>query len=315
MAKLENLFVVPANTFDNVKGEFPIGFFIWNTQQKEKIERIEADVLDLNGNFIKNKFFYTYDNEKGKINEWLNHFKIPKNSENIGFLMADAPDFQNNNFVCLLNEKGTRHGIFLTISQNNLKESCIYLTVRHSIESSWLNDRDQFLYPNKGWEKDTKFQNDCLAFALFHGQNRITSNGGINHWIPFTEQEVNSREKFDSNFMTNFIKGKLKPTGNGTLLEAEKHRITALVFSAEAQAVFEAGKALWIYYHTQPKCNVNASLYDIREYFQGRNEAGKMNNKSQDETYNQLIGELRDSLKKLAKKIEPKVYEYGFLKA
>jgi hypothetical protein len=315
LAKLENLFVVPANTFDNVKGEFPIGFFIWNTQQKEKIERIEADVLDLNGNFIKNKFFYTYDNEKGKINEWLNHFKIPKNSENIGFLMADAPDFQNNNFVCLLNEKGTRHGIFLTISQNNLKESCIYLTVRHSIESSWLNDRDQFLYPNKGWEKDTKFQNDCLAFALFHGQNRITSNGGINHWIPFTEQEVNSREKFDSNFMTNFIKGKLKPTGNGTLLEAEKHRITALVFSAEAQAVFEAGKALWIYYHTQPKCNVNASLYDIREYFQGRNEAGKMNNKSQDETYNQLIGELRDSLKKLAKKIEPKVYEYGFLKA
>ena len=60
--------------------------------------------------------------------------------------------------------------------------------------------------------------------------------------------------------------------------------------------------------------NVNASLYDIREYFQGRNEAGKMNNKSTDETYMKLISELRDSLKILAKKIEPKVYEYGFLK-
>jgi hypothetical protein len=115
--------------------------------------------------------------------------------------------------------------------------------------------------------------------------------------------------------MTNFIKGKLKPTGNGTLLETEKHRTTALVFSPEATDVFEAGKALWIYYHAQPKCNVNASLYDIREHFQGRNEAGKMNNKSEDETYSQLIGDLRDNLKKLAKKIEPKVYEYGFLKA
>jgi hypothetical protein len=59
---------------------------------------------------------------------------------------------------------------------------------------------------------------------------------------------------------------------------------------------------------------VNASLYDIREYFQGRNEQGKMNNKSADETYMLLIGHLREKLKQLAEKIEPKVYEYGFLK-
>jgi hypothetical protein len=39
-----------------------------------------------------------------------------------------------------------------------------------------------------------------------------------------------------------------------------------------------------------------------------------MNNKSDDETYNKLIGNLREVLKELAKKIEPKVYEYGFLK-
>jgi len=71
---------------------------------------------------------------------------------------------------------------------------------------------------------------------------------------------------------------------------------------------------LWKYYHTQPNCNVNASLYDIREYFQGRNENGKMNNKSSDETYTKLIADLRESLKILAQKIEPKVYEYEFLK-
>jgi hypothetical protein len=39
-----------------------------------------------------------------------------------------------------------------------------------------------------------------------------------------------------------------------------------------------------------------------------------MNAKSEDETYNALIKTLRDAAKALAKKIEPKVYEYGFLR-
>jgi hypothetical protein len=98
-----------------------------------------------------------------------------------------------------------------------------------------------------------------------------------------------------------------------------------LVFSDKALAVFDAGRQLWQYYHHTINANkvvppsgvrglVNASLYDIREHFQGRNPAGKMNNKSQDETYSQLINNLRQQLKILAKKIEPKVYQYGFLK-
>ncbi|MDR0561127.1 MAG: hypothetical protein LBG73_00365, partial [Spirochaetaceae bacterium] len=89
-------------------------------------------------------------------------------------------------------------------------------------------------------------------------------------------------------------------------------------FSEEAQAVLSAGKALWKYYHGKIKNNraasVNASFYDIREFFQGRKESGTMNTKSADETYTALIGGLRDAQKVLAKKIEPKVYEYGFLR-
>nr|MCU0393753.1 hypothetical protein [Thermoflexibacter sp.] len=185
------------------------------------------------------------------------------------------------------------------------------------------NDRDQFLYPQEGWQQDTAFQNDCLAFTLFHGQNRISVKDGINHWIPFTEKEVDAQEKFQSNFMTDFIKGKLKAVGNGNLLETEKVRTTPLSFSPEAIAVFDAGRELWKYYHatiknipawTGTQASVNASLYDIRAFFQGRNEQGKMNNKSEDETYNELLDNLRDALKVLAQKIEPKVYEYGFLK-
>jgi hypothetical protein len=170
------------------------------------------------------------------------------------------------------------------------------------------------LYPNDGWQTDTEFQNDCLAFTLFHGQNRISCKYGSNHWIPFTEQEVNAREKFESNFMSKFINGKLKNDQSGDLFGNQTQRTTPLVFSPEATAVFDAGRELWKYYHQQPNCNVNASLYDIKEYFQGRNEKGTMNHKSSDEAYTKLIGNLRETLKQLAATIEPKVYEYEFLK-
>jgi hypothetical protein len=59
--------------------------------------------------------------------------------------------------------------------------------------------------------------------------------------------------------------------------------------------------------------DINASFYDIREYFQG-SKSGKMGVSSTDERYSELIKALRDAQKILAARIEPKVYEYGFLK-
>ena len=196
----------------------------------------------------------------------------------------------------------------LKFSQGNILPLSIYFAVRHCMESNWLNDRDQFLFPNDGWQTDFEFQTDCLAFTLFHGQNRITTSEGINHWIPFTEQDVNAKEKFASNFMTNFIKGKLPNTNEVTLFENTTQKNEALEFSEEAKAVFEAGKELWRYYHEQPSVNVNASYYDIREYFQGRNDKGKMNAKSSDEKYTELNAELKTKLNILADKIKPKIY-------
>lgn len=58
----------------------------------------------------------------------------------------------------------------------------------------------------------------------------------------------------------------------------------------------------------------NASFYDIRAFFQGRDEKGKMKTDSQDEHYMELLKDLRKKQKLLAKQIEEKVYEYGFLR-
>lgn len=311
-SKIEKIFLAPADTFDNVKGKFPIGFSIFNSEIKEKFYFISADVFDKNVNFIGSKNLYSYDElKKGKINDWLRNHYDKKNSV-IGIMHNNKTDFQHNSQVVITSFDNKDHTTPITFL--NLIEMCIYLAMRHSIPATWLNDRDQFLYPNDGWQTDFDFQNDCLAFTLFQSQNRITSQEGVNHWIPFTEQEVNAQNRFESNFMTDFINGKIKIDNKTNLFGTIENLTFKREFSEEATAVFDAGRELWAYYHSQPNVNVNASFYDIREYFQGRNDKGRMNSKSDDATYTELISDLRNNLNFLADKIKPKIYEYEFLK-
>ncbi|MCB8788184.1 hypothetical protein [Planktothrix agardhii] len=314
-AKLENLFIAPADTFDNVKGQFPIGFFIWNSDRTEIFNEILADVYNKNSEFIKQKLICSYDKEKN-IGVWFNRIRNKENHLSIGMMESGRNDFQHNNLINIQHNISTEksHAATINFTLKNLIPCCVFFSVRLSIEATWLNDRDQFLYPNDNWENDTEFQNDCLAYTLFHGQNRITSKEGTNHWIPFTEQEVNAQNKFESHFMTDFINGKIKVEEEVSLFGSASSPNQKREFSVEAKAVFDAGRELWGYYHKQPNVNVNASLYDIREYFQGRNDKDIMNSKSDDAHYMQLIGELRNQLNFLADKIKPKIYEYEFLK-
>ena len=309
-AELKKCFIVPAKTFDNVKGSFPIGFKIWDTSNEEEFYHISADVYDEKSEYLGIKDLWAYG--KGNlINDWVKTYR-KTDSDSIATIIGVGSDFQNQRLVRLgephMDVPAKNHN--WQITKDNLIESSIYYTVRKIIEATWINDRDQFLYPNNGWTKDKEFQNDCLTYLLFKNGNK--SSFGINNWIPFTENEVNSRDKFESNFMTDFIAGKL--TEKPQLMIFDKEISSGLHFSPEAISVFDAGRELWIYYHSQQDCNVNASLYNIREHFQGRNENGKMNNTSDDGTYMSHIKKLREQLNVLAKKIKPKVYEYGFLK-
>ena len=313
-AKLENLFVVPADSFDNVKGKFPIGFFIWNNNVKEDFKEIESDIYNSKADFIGNKKFINTSIFKS-INDWIITTRNRVNENNIGFMSAKGNDFQNANFIFIINDKNQLpHPRGTWVTDKNIIEISIYISVRHCIQATWLNDRDQFTYPKNDWEYDTAFQSDCLTFCLFDNSNNISSSFGINNWIPFTEQEVNAQEKFESNFMTDFISGKIKTENETNLFGTDTNQTLKREFSEEAKNVFDAGRELWKYYHSQPNVNANASFYDIRAHFQGRNAKGRMKSKSDDETYMELIGELRNKLNFLADKIKPKIYEYEFLK-
>jgi len=332
--KLKSLFLVPSDTFDNVKGQFPIGFFIWDLDKQEVFNGITADVYDALGNPQKSKKIHSYDNSK-YISDWLgeNYKQLKKQIEQlplnaktipIGQLSSISNDFQQQNLIWIYsdtNNKAFAGGRHTLIYKQNLIQVAIYFSVRHCIEANWLNDRDQFLYPNELWENDLEFQSDCLAFTLFHSQNRISAKDGTNHFIPFNEEEVEiNYSTFTSSFMYDFIKGKIKtnPNSDNLFSTFEEKELKPIEFSTQALEVFKSGLELWKYYHSfkskDENINIDASFYDIREYFQKRNEKGKMNSSSSDETYTKLLNDLRTNIKTLGLKIEPKIYAYGFLK-
>lgn len=196
-AKLTRMFIVPSGTFDNVKPGFPIGFQIFHTDIKEPFESIEADVYDKDRNFIGKKKVNAYDTGS-LIIDWYRKY-YDKKGERLAYLRYLGTDFQHapSTFITLSPSKADIEqvkGSWLT--PNNIKEACIYFAVKLCLPDTWINDRDQFCYPNNGWEDDSVFQSDCLVYTLFSRQNRVQSKDGINHWIPFTEAEVGAHERF-----------------------------------------------------------------------------------------------------------------------
>jgi hypothetical protein len=125
----------------------------------------------------------------------------------------------------------------------------------------------------------------------------------VNHWIPFTEAEVDAKERFASHFLSDYLRASAPLREN---------------LSPAAKSVLDAGRELWRYYHAQPNANPNASYYDIRLHFEGATVdakgKSKMNSSSEDKTYTSLLANLRAAMKNLARQIETKVYQYGFLR-
>ncbi len=279
-------------------------------------------MFDSSGGFLGYKTFKPIVDKVKNINQYLKQYNI-NNSNVLGFIDCAGVDFQNNNFVNLANNKNLKRNItFFGLTLTNLLIGAIYFSIRHCIKHTWRNNNDQFYAPyDDTWQDDSEFKNNCLIFMLFHSKNRITTTQGTNHFIPFSENEVGPKERYSSHALLEFLKGEIKePKENDSLFLSAKKENKPLKFSPSASKVFDASKEIYRHYHAQDftnrPYNANASLYDIKEFFQGRNKQGKLNlpTKAKDKYYKQLYANLQDALKDLAEEIQPKVYEYGFLR-
>ncbi|GAA9391164.1 hypothetical protein HpHA273_14290 [Helicobacter pylori] len=325
-AKFLEGFMVPADSFDNVKGQFPIGFLVWDTATPpppplKPTNALKLEVFDSLGEFLGYKNIHSC-NKVLFLADYLQKFQPKKRDTIFGYLDPGRNSFQHQNLVHIgvIDKSQQSHVKYFPIIATTILLVSVFFSIRHCIKATWQNDRDQFYAPyDDAFQDDSEFKNNCLTFMLFHTQNRITTTQGTNHFIPFSEDEVNAKERYSSHALLDFLKGKIKEEGDSLFLNAKKEN-KPLEFSQSASRVFDAGKEIYRYYHKQASTNrpynANASLYDIKEFFQGRNAQGKLNPpvKAKDTYYKQLYANLQDALKDLAKEIQPKVYEYGFLR-
>ena len=176
--------------------------------------------------------------------------------------------------------------------------------VRRLIKPTWLNDRDQFLQPTKPLSDE--FKNDCLIWMLFNGSNLTASADGlewngqtwsiVNHFIPYTETEVNAPDRFESDFMVQYL--------------AEKE------LSQAAQAVLDAGRSLWQAYFAETDVrNVRDDLklnrpdvgwYQIRKALKARN--------ANSDAIPVDFSAFNIAYLALSDKLQPQVFELGFLR-
>ncbi|MCQ2653437.1 hypothetical protein JT155_03250 [Helicobacter pylori] len=322
-AKFLEGFMVPADSFDNVNGQFPIGFLVWDTATPplKPTNALNLEVFDSLGGFLGYKTIRSF-NKVPFLADYLQKCQPTKRDTIFGYLDPGRNSFQTQNLVhiSVIDKSQQSHVKYFPIIATTILLVSVFFSIRHCIKATWQNDSDQFYAPyDDAFQDDSEFKGNCLVFMLFHTQNRITTTQGTNHFIPFSEDEVNAKERYSSHVLLDFLKGGIKEEGVNLFLNDKKEN-KPLKFSPSASKVFDAGREIYRYYHAQDfinrPYNANASLYDIKEFFQGRNAQGKLNSpaKAKDKYYKQLYANLQDALKDLAKEIQPKVYEYGFLR-
>lgn len=318
-------FVVHSKSFDGLKGNYPIGFLIWDMSKDIPSNAISTIALDKAGHAIGEKTFFNIPSSKF-LSEWLprskknsidaiplinavtpitktEHVRNTKWSDGaIGHFFCNGNDFQNAGTMTAIfssvHSIGHAGGYFVT--SENLWKAAIVFAVRRLIAQTWLNDRDQFLQPSQPLSDE--FKSDCLVWMLFNGSNLSGGADGlqwngrewslVNHFIPFTEAEVGAKGRFESDFMVRHIAG--------------------MAFSPEAQAVLAEGRKLWQRYHA------TAFPRKIRDELKlNRPDAGWYQIRKALEQYGDT--ELTDfdpfkaAYAALGAKLRPMVFELGFL--
>jgi hypothetical protein len=197
---------------------------------------------------------------------------------------------------------GSGHGFYVTTE--NLGQAAVVFSMRRAIRPTWLNDRDQFLQPTEPLTEE--FKNDCLLWMLFNRCNRTASandlewNGQkwsiVNHFIPYTEAEVDAPDRFESDFMVQYLADK--------------------TLSTEATAVLDTGRTLWQAYFAHTDVRTVRDQYKLNRpdvgWYQIRNALAERNKSGDTAPVN--FTPFESAYQALTDKLRPQVFSLGFLR-
>ncbi len=287
-------FTFYSKNFHGVKGKYPIGFLIWDLSAQREKDQISMTILNDSAFPVGKKQLRLL--KKGQyLNDWVerpsnsNDYILPPLSnaitvkhENVdtrhrarkdflASLCSNGNDFQHAKYVVLLSSPNASAGAF-TVNKSNFEKALVLHAVKKIPQHTWLNDRNQFLYPTQ--EPDQGFILDCIIWSLFANSNETASLSNVeykvatyqiqNHFFPFTRATLKNWNILDPDVLLQ--------------LDRDQDRFMAKYlkdqnFSDEANALLLAGKSIYKFFfenlhkletHSLKITNWDAGWYQIR---------------------------------------------------
>lgn len=311
--------------------QFPVGMLVWDLSQEKSLDD-QCITLDVyNNSCIKTgEKVIRIEETENFLSRWINRpattKKYPpfgsaievkaKNKDRrdriadnfLASLMCAGNDFQHKNLVYFLSGPSVSAGAF-SVTPDNFEQAMVLHTARRAPQATWLNDRDQFLAPQK--ELSNEFVTDCVVWSLLSDSNQTAALKDVeyegknyqvhNHFFLFPLEEVKQWKVTDPDIRQTLMAGETtfvaKWIANRTL-------------SAQSDELMACAKEIYKYYFahlnelrtTKFKIQTwDAGWYQIRMALQDVNLASD------------LLEQRRELHKILRDKLLPQLYEYGIV--
>ncbi len=321
--KFERGFVFSSQNFQGCTGKFSVGFLVWNLSNQIPIEsqKILLDIYNPDVEQIGEKTFSTSRSNE-LLNKWIERPRRTKKFPP----MVSALKFCDKNircdimaenfladFMCMSNDfihqgyTSFLSGVYaggsaISVTAENFEQCMIIHMVRRLPKRTLFNDKDQFMQPTR--ELSREFICDAVIWSLFAPSNQTVSLRDVeyegevyqiaNNFYPFELAEIKS-------------------------WECSSPAMRLQIF----RAVEDRFAALWIKNHRDELSTAAISVLNSartiykRFYLElERLDVAKWKIETWDAGWYQIRMSLNATidLSELSKKLEPQIYEFGFLR-
>ena len=332
----ERGFIFPIKCFHGAKGNFPVGFLVWNLSKQKHLSKqsIKLDVFNKDVEKIGTKVLPSVE-RIAMLNKWcprpkwdgksvmptfVSAFNLKTDNKDKrnhvapGFICSvssNGDDFQHTNSVFILSAPYANAGAFSVIPENFGKAMVLH-AVKKMPKATWTNDRDAFYAPNV--ELPDEFLDDCVMWSAFADSNYAVSLRNI--------QYQGKTWQIANNMYPLLLEDVRRwPCGHGDIAAqigaANEDRFLAKWLSSrklspEARAVIFAAEKLYAKFYAEI-CNTSWMDWKIETWDVGIyqiRQALKAAGIATDE-----ISALKEAHDNLRAKLLPQIYDYGFLNA
>lgn len=326
-------FFFSSSNFDGTSKQiqFPVGFLLWdmNCLQKLESQKITLEILNPQAAKIGIKTIVV-ENKSKFLNKWIERpvarnifppvgsaitFKFDnKDLRNrvadnfLASLMCAGNNFQCQNQTAIFSAPAVSAGA-ISVTPDNFGKAMVVHAVRRIPKATWINDRDQFLKPNRNLADE--FIVDCVLWNLFSPSNQTAALKNIeyqqqvyqikNNLFPFLLSDIVSWKFTDELIFNSTFSDKNRYVSDW---------LTSKILSSESDTVLDVGKKIYQFYFE------NLYLINLQKYKIETWDAGwwQIRNALRDANLaDELLKKLQIVHNKLRDKLLPQIYDYGFI--